>query len=30
MSDRLLYHSEAEQLMLERGFVVAEPEVSFL
>ena len=29
MSDRLLYQSEAEQLVLERGFVVAEPEVPF-
>ena len=29
MSDRLLYQSEAEQLVLERGLVVAEPEFSF-
>ena len=29
MSDRLLYQTEAEQLMLERGLVVAEPEVPF-
>ena len=29
MSDRLLYQSEAEQLVLERGLVVAEPEVLF-
>ena len=28
-SDRLLYQSEAEQLLLERGLVVAEPEVPF-
>ena len=27
MSDRLLYQSEAEQLVLEQGFVVTEPEV---
>ena len=27
MSDRLLYQSEAGQLVLERGLVVAEPEV---
>ena len=29
MPDRLLYQSEAEQLVLERGLVVAEPEVPF-
>ena len=28
LSDRLLYQSEAEQLVLERGLVAAEPEVS--
>ena len=27
MSDRLLYQSEAEQLVSERGLVIAEPEV---
>ena len=27
MSDRLLYQTEVEQLVLERGLVVAEPEV---
>ena len=26
MSDRLLYQSEAEQLVLERGLIVAKPE----
>ena len=29
MSDRLLYQSEAEQLMLGRGLVIAEPKVPF-
>ena len=29
MSDKLPYQSEAEQLVLERGFVVPEPEVLF-
>ena len=29
MSDRLLYQSETEQLVLERGIIVAEPEVPF-
>ena len=29
MSDRLLYESEDQQLVLERGLVVAEPEVPF-
>ena len=29
MSDRLLYQSEAEQLVLERGLVVMEREVPF-
>ena len=29
MSDRLLYQSDSEQLVLERGLVVMEPEVHF-
>ena len=29
MSDRLLHQNEAEQLVLERGLVVAEPDVPF-
>ena len=29
MSDRLLYQSEAEQLVPERGFDVVQPEVPF-
>ena len=30
MSDKLLNQSEAEQLVLERGLIVAEPEVPFV